>query len=139
MSKLIAVLVVAGACLAATFLPAQACKNPETVVTNVEQDLTGTVNTVRKETLQDFDRQFHQQATESKLSICLDTVTDVLTCLDKASHDATATPAQQSAVKAEEAKYTKLKDSLQQDSASLKSAKDDKSAKAEIEKFNFSD
>lgn len=118
-------------------LLAQACKDPESVVTNIQQDLVETVTTVRKESLSDFDAKFHQQATESKLSISLDTVNDLLSCLDKASHDTTATKAQLDAIKAKQETYTKLKTTLQQDSDSLKAAKDDKTAKAEIEKFNF--
>ncbi len=118
-------------------LLAQACKDPESVVTNVQQDLVDTVSTVKKESLSDFDAKFHQQATESKLSICLDTVNDLLSCLDKASHDTTATKAQLDAIKAKQAAYTKLKATLQEDNDSLKAAKDDKTAKAEIEQYDF--
>ncbi|MGH9326499.1 MAG: hypothetical protein ACRD2B_07420 [Terriglobia bacterium] len=141
MNPLTRMSMVAGICFSVALfsqpLLAQACKDPETVVTNIQQDLAGTVTSVRKESLGDFDAKFHQQATESKLAISVDTVNDVLSCLAKASHDTTVTKAELDVIKTKQATYSKLKTTLQQYSSSLKAAKDDKTAKAEIEKFNF--
>jgi hypothetical protein len=120
--------------------PAQGepCKTDEGIAVSIKQDLADTVNTIKKESLDDFEKQFHQQACMSKLSICLETVQELLSCLDKAAHDPATGKADASACNAREATYGKLKATLQQDIAELKAAKDPKTAKDDIEKFDFS-
>ncbi|HLI30454.1 MAG TPA: hypothetical protein VKV79_05060 [Terriglobia bacterium] len=118
-------------------LRAQTCQEEEGAVTAVKQDLTGMVGTIQKESLDDFQKHFHQQAFASRLSICLQTISDLLGCLDKASHDPAATKAQMDAIKAKQAAYQKLQTDLQDDSQLLKSAKNAKTAKSQIEKFVF--
>jgi|GEM_PF-492918 Na+/phosphate symporter len=115
----------------------EACKDQETVVATVKQDILDTVSTVKKESLDDFERQFHQQASMSKLSICLETINDLLSCLDKASHDPQTPKDQLDSIKSKQAAYQKLKTLVQHDIDSLKAAKDSKTAKAEIEKYDF--
>jgi hypothetical protein len=114
-----------------------ACVAEESVAAAIKSDLADTVDTVKKESLDDFERQFHQQACMSKLSICLSSVNELLDCLDKTAHDAGASKQQADTCKAKESAYTKLKSALQQDIAELKAAKDSKTAKAEIEQFDF--
>lgn len=117
---------------------AEACKTDEGIVTSVVQDLSGTVTTIKKESLDDFEKQFHQQACMSKLSICLEMVQELVNCLGKAAHDSGAAKAQVDACKAKQESYGKLKAVLQQDLDELKAVKDPKTAKADIEKFDFS-
>jgi hypothetical protein len=112
----------------------QACKTDEGIVVSIKQDLADTVTAVKKESLDDFQKDFHQQACMSKISICLQTVQDLLSCLDKAAHD--PGPAANEC-KTKEAAYGKFKAALQQDLAELKAAKDSKTAKNDIEKFDF--
>ncbi|MGH9359975.1 MAG: hypothetical protein ACRD1O_12495 [Terriglobia bacterium] len=116
---------------------AQACQEEEGAVTAVKQDLTGLVGTVQKEDLTDFQKHFHQQTFASRLSICLQTVGDLLGCLDKAGHDPAATKAQLAALEKKQAVYQKLQTGLQNEVQSFKSAKNAKTAKAEIGKFAF--
>jgi hypothetical protein len=116
----------------------QACKTEEAIVLSIKQDLADTVSMVKKETLDDFQKSFHQQACTSKLSICLQTVQDLLTCLDKAIHDPGSAKADVNTSKAKQATYSKLKAALQEDIAELKATKDPKTAKDDIEKFDFS-
>lgn|SRR5487761_34566 len=139
MTKAIAAAVILAICLAINLpnIQAQTCQEEEGAVTAVKQDLTGMVGIVQKEDLADFQKHFHQQSFASRLSICLQTVGDLLDCLDKAGHDPAAAKAQLDAVKAKQAAYQKLQTELQNESQSLKSAKNAKTAKAEIEKFGF--
>lgn len=137
----------AGACLLAAIplaafqsaAPAtpESCKDPEAVVTAVQQDLAATVNTVKKESLDDFEREFHQQASMSKLSIYLQTVGDVLSCFEKASQDPQVSQSQRDEIQRKQSAYKKLQTTAQADLQDLKTAKEPKAAKADVEKFDF--
>ncbi len=139
MKKALATAVFLAICLGAALLniSAQTCQEEEGAVTAVKQDLTDLAGTVQKEDLTDFQRHYHQRSFASRLSICLQTVGDMLGCLDKANHDPAATKAQLAAVKAKEVTYQKLQTALQHESQSLKSAKNAKNAKADIGNFSF--
>jgi len=115
----------------------QACSDDEAVVTSVKQDLSALVDTIKKENQDDFDTKYHQQTCLSRLSICLSTTSELLDCLDKATKDTTTPKEQMGAIKAKQAEYTKLKNALDQDIQSLKSAKDSKEAKSLIGNFGF--
>ncbi len=116
---------------------AAACGPEESVVVAIAADLAATVKTVKQESLDDFEKQFHQQACMSKLSICLSSVDGLLDCLNKTTHDAGTTKQEADTRKAKRDTYTKLKSELQQDMTQLKAAKNPKAAKAEIEQFDF--
>jgi hypothetical protein len=136
----VALLLVVGAvCL---FLPnaavAQACQDDESMVTANTKDLSDSVAEVRKESLDDFVRQFHQKSIGVKLSLSSGMVEEVVGCLDKATKDATATKEQVGAYKAKSATYAKLKATIDQAVKGLKTATDPKQAKALIEKLDFS-
>lgn len=139
MKKTIVAAILLAVCVAVDLpnLSAQTCQDEEGTVTAVKQDLIQMAGTIQKESLDDFQKHFHQQSFTSRLSIALETVGDLLGCLDKASHDPAATKAQLDAIKAKQAAYQKLQTDLQDDSQSLKSAKNAKTAKAEIERFDF--
>ncbi|HEX5482683.1 MAG TPA: hypothetical protein VFZ08_08670 [Terriglobia bacterium] len=146
MSK--AALFLAGACLlaaiplaafqsAAPAATTESCKDPEAVVTAVQQDLAATVSAVKKESLDDFEREFHQQASMSKLSIYLRTVSDVLSCFEKASQDPQVSQSQRAEIQRKQSTYKKLQTTAQADLQELKTAKEPKVAKADVEKFDF--
>jgi hypothetical protein len=149
MRRTVVVVITLGVCLlACVCLPAfqgqsqsqsqaPACVAEESVVVAIKADLADTVSTIKKESLDNFEKQFHQQACMSKLSICLSSVDELVGCLDKATHDAGAGKQQIATCKAKEDTYTKLKSALQQDIAQLKAAKDPKTAKSDIEQFDF--
>jgi hypothetical protein len=116
---------------------AQACKDEQAMVDEFKQGLASTVDSVKKESLDSFEKAFHQKTCLTKLTLCLNVMDEVLSCLDKASQDATATKEQAAAYKAEKESYAKLKDRLTQYKAQLKGVESPKDAKALIEKFDL--
>ena len=115
----------------------QACSDDEGVVNSVKQDLSTLVDTVKKESQQDFDAKYHQQTCQSRLSICLEMTSQLVDCLTKASKDSSTPKEQLTAIQTMLATYTKLKNTLDQDIQALKGAKDTKAAKALIADFDF--
>ncbi len=125
--------------LGARPLFAQACKDDELMANESKKSIAELVETVKKESLAEFNRAYHQRSSLSRLTVCLSTVNGLVSCLEKASQDTTATPEDAAANKAKLETYTKLKGKIDQDRKALKNASDPKEAKALIEKFNLSD
>lgn len=132
-----------GVCLLGVFssrpLSAQACKDDEMMANESKKTLAELVETVKKETFQDFQRAYHRKSCQNKLNFCLTTVNGVLSCLDKALQDPTAEKEDLDAYKAKKAKYSKRKERIEQDRKALIDATENKDAKAVIEKFDVSD
>jgi hypothetical protein len=116
----------------------QACGDDEAMVKDYQKTLTDLVATVKKESLADFEKAYHQKSCMTKLTFCLTMVNGLIGCLDKASQDATATKDQVDAYKAKRESYAKLKAKVEQGRNALKSAENSKDAKALIERFDFS-
>lgn len=116
---------------------AQSCKDEEAMVEDSKKSVTDLIDTVKKESLDDFQSKFHQKTCLSKLAFSLGMVGELVSCLDKASQDTTATKEQSDAYKSKREAYAKLKDKLDQDRRALKAAEDPKEAKALIEKFDL--
>lgn len=139
--------VAASVCLAAaaafavpqaeTTAPTKACQPDETVVGSVMKDVTTTIATVKKESLDDFQRLFHQQVVGSRLSTTLLMTNMLLDCLDKAAKDPSTPKSDLASIQTSQKSYTQLKTAIQQDIAKVKSTKDPKAAKSEIETFSF--
>jgi hypothetical protein len=127
--------------LASVFCPqpgfAQACKDEEAMVDDFRQGLATTVDSVKKESLESFEKAFHQKTCLTKLTLCLNVMDEVISCLDKASQDAAATKEQAESCKAQKESYGKLKDRLTQYKSQLKGVESPKDAKALIEKFDL--
>ena len=119
-------------------LHAQTCNDDEAMVKSYVSALTDTVSAVQKESLSDFEKDFHQKTCMTKLGLSLDIVDGLLGCLDKAAKDTTITKEQADAVNTKRQSYGKLKDKLTRDRSELKGAQDSKAAKALIEKFDLS-
>jgi len=136
----IAVLVVAslGALLGQRVLFGQSCDDDEAMVKDYQKSLADLVATVKKESLGEFERAYHQKSCMTKLTLCLSMVNGLIDCLDKASQDATATKEQVGAYKAKRETYAKLKGKIELGKSALKSAETPKGAKASIEKFDLS-
>ena len=117
---------------------AQQCGDQEAMVTDYKKDLGGLVETTRKESLADFEKGFHQKAFLTKLTFSLSMLNELVSCLEKAVADSTATKEQADATKAKLDTYTKLKDKVEGFRKKLKATDDPKEAKALIEKFDFS-
>jgi hypothetical protein len=115
---------------------AQACKDEQAMVDESRQGLATTVDSVKKESLESFEKAFHQKTCLTKLTLCLNVMDEVINCLDKASQDAAATKEQAASYKAQKESLAKLKDRLTQYKSQLKTTDTPKDAKALIEKFD---
>ena len=118
---------------------AQACKDEQAMADEFKQGLVATVDNVKKESLDSFEKAFHQKTCLTKLTLAINVMGEVLNCLDKASQDASATKEQTAAYKAQKESDAKLKDKLTQYKSQLKAIEAPKDAKALIEKFDLSD
>jgi hypothetical protein len=116
-------------------LHGQTCSDDEGMVKSYVQSLTDLVGTVKKESLSDFEKEYHEQSCLTRLTLSLGIINSLIDCLNKAAKDPAATPPQLAAIKTKLESYTKLKTALEQDQDTLKAAKDTKTAKSIIEKF----
>jgi hypothetical protein len=119
-------------------LHGQTCNDDEGMVKSYVQGLTDLVGTVKKESLSEFTKEYHQQSCITRLTLSLGIVNSLIDCLNKAAKDPAATPEQLAAVKSKLESFTKLKSALEQDRDALKAAKDTKTAKSIIEQFVIS-
>jgi len=116
---------------------AQACKDEQAMADDFKQSLLASVDTVKKESLDDFEKAFHQKACLTKLTLSVNAMNEALNCLEKASQDASATKDQAAAYKAQKETDSKLKEKLTQYKSALKAIEAPKDAKALIEKFDL--
>lgn len=116
-------------------LHAQACSDDEGMVQSYVQSIDDLIGTVKKESLSDFEKDYHQRSCLSRLTLSLGIIDSLVDCLSKAAKDPAATQEQIAAAKGKLDKYSKLKSALVQARDTLKAAKDTKGAKSAIEKF----
>ncbi len=130
-----------GACLGFFLAPqqlaAQACKDEEAMVSDYKKDMADLLGTVRKESLTDFERAYHQKSSAAKLTFYSSIVDSLVECLDKATQDPTTPKEQVDGLKAKHETYAKLKGTIQHDRDALKGTEDPKNAKALIAKFDL--
>lgn len=119
-------------------LRAQACKDEESMADAYKKSITDLVGTVKKESLEDFQKAYHQRSCLSKLSLYSSTLNQTLSCLDKAAQDTTATKEEVDAYKAKHQAYAKVKNRIEREREQIKSADEPKSAKAVIENTDLS-
>jgi hypothetical protein len=119
-------------------LHGQTCSDDEGMVKSYVQSLTDLVGTVKKESLSDFEKDYHKQSCLSRLTLSLGIVNNLIDCLNKTVKDPANTQQQVAAIKSKLQNYVKLKSLLGQDRDALKAAKDTKTAKSIIEKFVIS-
>lgn len=119
-------------------LQAQTCSDDEGMVQSYIQTIDDLVGTVKKETLSDFEKDYHQRSCLTRLTLALGIVNSAIDCLGKAAKDPAATQEQIAAAKGKLEKYMKLKSAMEQARDTLKAAKDAKGAKSLIEKFAIS-
>ena len=118
-------------------LSAQVCKDEEGMVTEYKKTVTDLVETVKKESLLDFQKAFHQRNVMSKMTFFGSIVDGMISCLQKRANDPSALKADSDAAKGKIDVYNKLKDRIKQDREALKAVQSEKEAKALIEKFAF--
>ena len=118
-------------------LSAQVCKDEEGMVADYKKAVTDLVNTVKKESLLDFEKAFHQKSVTAKLTFFGSMVDGLVNCLQKRASDPNTLKEDADAAKGKLATYGKLKDKIKQDRDALKAATTEKDAKALIEKFDY--
>ena len=118
-------------------LSAQVCKDDEGMVADYRKTVTDLVETVKKESLLDFERAFHQKNITTKLTLFGSTVDGLINCLQKRANDPTTLKEDADAAKVKIETYNKLKDKIKQDRDAVKAAQSGKEAKALIEKFAY--
>ena len=116
---------------------AQACKDEVSMVEGSKQALVELTETVKKETLPDFQRLNHQKSVVNKLAINDSMLGELVSCLDKAVQDTTAPKEQAEAAKAQHDAAAKLQEKLQHPRVAIKDAHAPKDAKALIEKLDL--
>jgi Na+-transporting NADH:ubiquinone oxidoreductase subunit NqrA len=116
---------------------AQVCHDEEDMVSVFKKAVADLVETVKKESLGDFEKAFHQKSTMTKMSLLSGFVEGLLSCLQKRANDPTTLKEDAAAAKAKIDTYNKLKAKIQQDRDALKAAHTEKEAKALIEKFAY--
>ena len=119
-------------------LHGQTCSDDEGMVKSYVQSIADLVATVKKESLSDFEKDYHEQSCLSRLTLSLGIINSLIDCLNKAAKDPAATAAQIAAIKSKLQNYATLKSALEQDRDTLKAAKNTKTAKSIIEKFVIS-
>jgi hypothetical protein len=118
-------------------LSAQVCKDEEGMVADYKKSVTEMVETVKKESLLDFQKAFHQKSVTTKLAFFGSMVDGYVGCLQKRASDPTTTKEDADAAKGKIDAYSKLKDKIKQDRDAVKAAQTDKEAKALIEKIAY--
>jgi hypothetical protein len=114
---------------------APACQDDEEMTKSTLKDLVDLVTEVKKESLGDFEKSYHQKTFISKASFGVTVVTGLVSCLDKAAQDSASGKDQAAAYKTKSEGYAKLKARIEQARGGVKSA-DQKDAKSQIEKLD---
>ena len=102
-----------------------------------KQALVELTETVKKETLQDFQRLNHQKSVVNKLAIHNSMLGGLVSCLDKAAQDTTAPKEQVEAAKAQHDASAKFQEKIKHERSAIKDAQGAKEAKALIEKLDL--
>ena len=119
-------------------LTAQTCQDDEAMVGNYTKDISDLVTDVKKESLVDFAKNYHQKKCLTKLALSVNFVGQAADCYSKAAQDTTATKEDIAAAKAKAETFSKLKASIEQNRNALKATEVAKEAKAIIEKIDLS-
>jgi len=116
---------------------AQACKDEVSMVEASKQAFVELTETVKKESLADFQRLNHEKSVLNKLTINNSMLEETVSCLEKAAQDTTAPKEQVEAAKAQHDAFVKLQEKLQHARAAIKAAPTPKDARALIEKLDM--
>lgn len=122
---------------APTALRAQACQDEETMVADYRKTIGDLTDSVKKESLQEFERAYHRKSCLTKLTLSLGIVGGAADCFSKAAEDSTTPKDQAAAYKAKSEGYSKLKEKLGHYRDTLKTTEAGKDAKALIEKIDL--
>jgi len=115
----------------------QACKDEVSMVEGSKQALVELTETVKKESLRDFERLNHQKSAVNKLTMHTSWLGELVSCLEKAAQDTTAPKEEVDAAKAQHDASAKLREKIQHELVAIKDAQASKDAKALIEKLDL--
>jgi hypothetical protein len=118
-------------------LLAQGCKDEAEMVADYQKSLTELVETVKKESVQEFERAFHQKTVTTKLTLFGSMVDGYIGCLQKRAADPAVPKEDVDAAKAKIDAYSKLKDKIKQDRDAIKAAQSGAQAKGLVEKIAY--
>jgi hypothetical protein len=102
-----------------------------------KQTLVELTETVKKESLSDFESLNHQKSAVNKLTIHDSMLGELVRCLEKAAQDPAAPKQAVEAAKAQHDAAAKLLEKIQHEQAAIKDAQASKDAKALIEKLDL--
>lgn len=119
-------------------LRAQTCSDEDGMFKSSLQAVSDLVDTVKKESVDSFDRAYHQKNFLSKVTFALSVIDVPIDCLNKAAADSATPKDQATADKAKADAYAKLKARLEEYKTHVKAATAAKDAKGIIEKANLS-
>jgi hypothetical protein len=111
------------------FAAAQACKDEQSIWQDSKKSVVELVATIRRESVADFERSYHQKTVVSRLNFFSSTLQELLTCLDKTAQDPASSKETVEACKAQHETYAKLKEQADRDIDALKAQTDSKEAK----------
>jgi hypothetical protein len=126
-----------GLLLAPQHVFAQACKDEVSMVEGSRQALVELTATVKKESRSDFETLNHQKSAVNKLSLHESVLGELISCLDTASQDTSASKDDAAAAKAQHDAAVKLQEKVKQQQAAIKDAKEPRAAKALVEKIDL--
>lgn len=115
---------------------AQACKDEESMVEESKKSLVGLVTTVKQESVQDFEKAYHQKSAVNKLTFFGIAVDSLVKCLEKVEQDPSTPKEVIEASKTRHEASAKLKEKVQQDRDALKALSAPKDAKEYVEKLD---
>ena len=118
-------------------LAAQVCKDEESMVADYKKAVTDMVETVKKESLSDFEKAYHQKNIANKLTFFGGMVDGYISCLQKSASDPATPKADADAAKGKIDSYRTLGDKIKQDRDAVKAAQTGKQAKVLIEKIAY--
>lgn len=119
-------------------LAAQTCQDDEAMAANYTKDISDLVAEVKKESLVDFEKNYHQKKCMTKLALSVNIMGQVADCYNKATQNTEATKEEVAAAKTKAETYSKLKANIEQSRNALKATDVAKDAKALIEKIDLS-
>jgi hypothetical protein len=126
-----------GLLLAPHHVLAQACTDETSMVESSKQSLMELTETVKKESLQDFQRLNYQKSVVNKLGVHDSMLGGLVSCLDTAAQDTTAPKELAEAARAQHDAAAKLQEKIRHARAAIKDAHTPKEAKALTEKLDL--
>ena len=118
-------------------LAAQVCKDEESMVADGQKAVTDMVETVKKESLPNFERAYHQKNVTNKLTFFGGMVDGYISCLQKQASDPATSKEDADAAKGKIDAYGTLEAKIKRDRDAVKAAQTGKQAKALIEKIAY--